>query len=111
MYSLSSGCLSGGSLSTVVAVVMVVVTVVMGLTNFELLIELPSGRWCTIAFDQEKINNINNVYSLSAGCLSRRSLGAVMAVVMVMVTVVVGLTNLKLVYELPCGRWSTIAFD
>ena len=23
----------------------------LGLTNFELVYELPSGRWCTIAFD------------------------------------------------------------
>ena len=47
MYSLS-GC---SSFLTVVTVMMVVVVVVMGFTNFELFIELPAGRWCTIAFD------------------------------------------------------------
>ena len=35
-------------LGAVVAVMMIVVT---GLTNFELLIEIPAGRWGSITFD------------------------------------------------------------
>ena len=33
------------------------------------------------------------------------------AMTVTMTVTVLGLTNLKIVYELPSGRWSTIAFD
>ena len=47
------------------------------------------------------------MYSLSGCCF----LTGTVVTVMVVVVVVMGLTNLKLVYKLPSFRWWSIAFD
>ena len=79
------------------------------ITGFDIF-ELPAGRWGSmITFDQTQNIKIiiNNVYSLSGCCF----LTGTVVTVMVVVVVVMGLTNLKLVYKLPSFSWWSIAFD
>jgi hypothetical protein len=50
VYSLS-GSIRGRSRLVVAVVAVMMVVVVMGLTNFELFVELPASRWCTMTLN------------------------------------------------------------